>query len=877
MKFRKLNPVVLAGTSSALALATMATPALAQDADTDPQEAEEQSGVSTIIVTAQRREESVQDVPIAISAFNQETLEQRGIGTALEVAQFVPNLVGLNNTGLGTANAYYLRGIGNTESIATFDPPIGTYVDDIYLSRQNANNLSLFDVERVEVLRGPQGTLFGRNTTGGAVNVFLSEPGDDFSGYLEVGYGSYEQKLVRASVDLPLADSFAIKVSGYWQDDDGYAKNTFTGERTNENDGWGVRLGLRGELSDTARWTGSYIHTFADSANVLNFDCDPLDPTNCDGRFVTTGLRSDSNFTSSAFGDLLTGDKNDFGLGNTATMDFVSSNFEFELSPDWSVSIITGFVDISQKFALDFADGRGLPSVATPVPAVFAPNPDPLGDPIPSRYTFGGFTIANDGQHTQFTQEVKFNGSIADGLLDVVAGVYYFYEDNKTDFGDIFTLPFASAPDGFPFVLADRTLDNTAEAWAGYIQGDLNITDQLTITAGIRYTDEEKSFGVRDNRASCNDGTIEATCLDTSNLFAPVLRRDENGDVVLDVNLDPVIDTVAIPTEQSVGIWTPRFAINYEVTDDVLLFASATRGFKSGGWNARGTSAGELLPFAPEKAWSYEAGAKTTLFDRLLQFNLTAFWLDVGGLQTPSAFVRGDGSLAFITRNFADYRNKGVEVELTAAPADGLNLFAAIGYQDDEYRLDDAGPDFDEFGIKSVGLQLADCRAQLAGGLLPNTAGPDNAPDCGVGIVAPNGELAQPVRTPEWTVALGGSYEFVFGDLSLTPAINANWRAESEVGTSEVTIFEGEVTGDSGTDYPFNTLGVGTPIIPATGSFSDDRWIVNASITLSSVSGWSILAECKNCFDEEAVESALANYSYLNPPRTWAVRAKYEF
>ena len=113
--------------------------------------------LNVIVVTAQRREESVQDVPIAISAFNAAELETRGVTNALEVTQFVPNLVGLNNTGLGTANSYFLRGIGNTESIATFDPPIGTYVDDIYMSRQNANNLSFFDVDRVEVLRGPAG------------------------------------------------------------------------------------------------------------------------------------------------------------------------------------------------------------------------------------------------------------------------------------------------------------------------------------------------------------------------------------------------------------------------------------------------------------------------------------------------------------------------------------------------------------------------------------------------------------------------------------------------------------------------------------------------------------------------------------------------
>lgn len=821
--------------------AAYAPPALAQDSDEQAQS----SGVNEIIVTAQRRQESVQDVPIAISAFNQAELETRGVSSALEVTQFVPNLVGLNNTGLGTANSYYLRGVGNTESIATFDPPIGTYIDDIYISRQNANNLSFFDVERVEVLRGPQGTLFGRNTTGGAVSVFLAEPGNEFGGFAEVGYGSYDRKMARASIDVPLADTFAIKVSGYIQNDDGWAKNSVTGERTNENDGWGVRLGLRGELSENARWTGSYIHSYADSANVLNFDCNPARPADCNGRFVATGMRENGTFTRANGTRLFTGDKNDFGLGNEATMNFVSSNFELDLSEDWTVNFITGFVDLTQNFALDFADGRGLPSVTSPVPPV-------LG------YTFGGFTIANEGEHTQFTQEVKFTGSLADGLIDLVGGVYYFHEDNTTDFGDIFTLPFAPPPEGFPAVLADRTLKNKAEAWAGYIQADVNITDQLTVTAGIRYTDEEKTFSIRDNRASCNDGTIEAGCLVNANLIAT------NGRV--------------IPQKQGTSLWTPRFAINYKATDDILLFASATRGFKSGGWNARGTTANELLPFGPETAWSYEAGAKTQFLDNRVRLNVTGFWLDVGGLQTPSAFIRANGALAFITRNFADYRNKGIEVELTTVPVDGLNLFAAVGYQDDKYLIDRNAAPLDPFGVQSVAAQQAACLAQLAAGRIPNaTVAGDNAASCGVGIVAPDGSIAEPVRTPDWTVSLGMSYDLDLGGATLVPAVNANWRSKSEVGTSQVTFYDGDIRGLSGTLYPSNTLGQGSLINPITGSFSDARWIVNASLTLKLDAGISLVAECKNCFDEEAVESSLANYSYLNSPRSWMLRAKFDF
>lgn len=355
---------------------------------------------------------------------------------------------------------------------------------------------------------------------------------------------------------------------------------------------------------------------------------------------------------------------------------------------------------------------------------------------------------------------------------------------------------------------------------------------------------------------------IGPTCLDNSRLIAP------NG--------------APIPRRQQAKLFTPRFAVNFKPHDDILLFASATRGFKSGGWNARGTAPGDLLPFEPEKAWSYEAGIKADLFDRRLRANLTVYQLDVTGLQTPSAFDRG-GAIVFITRNFADYRNRGVELELQAQPVPALNLFASVGYQDDKYRLPGNAGAVDSFGVQSVAAQQVACRAQLAAGLTPGGRDPDgagplpnnNAAACGVGIVAPDGTIAEPVRTPDFTVALGVTYDADFGNgLRLIPSVNANWRSKSEVGTSELSLYSAPYTSPTGVTYGGNPFGDGEFVV---GSFSKSRWIANASLTLKADAGWSVAAECKNCFDEEAVESALANYSYLNPLRTWNVRAKFEF
>ena len=813
----------------------MTMPTLAQTSASQGQQ-----GVGEIVVTAQRRAERVQDVPIAISAFSSDQLEAQGVSNTLQLGQYVPNLIAQNNTGLGSANAYFLRGLGNTETIPTFDPPVGTYVDDIYLSRQNANNLSLFDVERVEVLRGPQGTLFGRNTTGGAISVIMRKPGDVIGGYAEIGYGSYNKKLARASIDLPLAPTFAIKVSGYWQDDRGYVTNVTTGERQNDDDGWGVRLGLRGELSDITRWHASYAHIEANGENLLNFDCNPASPTQCTGRFATSGLRSGNSLSPSPYAPLvIAGRKANYGSGNRTGTDLITSTIEVDVADKTTLAFITGYVNLRQQYALDFFDGRGGPSITVP-------NPPVRGFPR------GGFTILNDGLNEQFTQEIKLNGQLAGGLIDYVAGAYYLDERNKTDFADVFSIFNAAVPGGVGLLLGDRTLRNTTSAAAGYVQADVNV-GMLTLTAGVRYTDERKTFRISDNRPACNTGgALPVTCLDNANMVA--------------------LSGLRIPTTSRSRLWTPRFAVNLKPSNDLLIFASATRGFKSGGWNARGTVNNQLLPFGPEKVWSYEAGIKSELFDRRVRANVTVYYMDVTDLQTPSALVNANGSLTFLTRNFANYRNKGVEGEFTFAPVTGLNFYANFGYQDDAYRLNPNAPALDIYGIQSVAAQAAACRAALAAG---NIAGGAGTTACAAGIVDPRGNVATPVRTPNWTIALGGSYKAQLGGgLSLTPSVNASYRSRQEVGTSNLTIYNGAVTGTNGT-FPANLTGAGALI---TGSNSAPAWLVNAGLALKGVDDrWTLSAECSNCFDKSFAQSTLANYTYLNTPAQWIVRARYKF
>ncbi|MGC4251965.1 MAG: TonB-dependent receptor [Sphingobium sp.] len=838
-KFRKSRLCA----ATALCVLTFAVPLYAQSVSGGAVDAghgsESNGGIEEILVTAQRRTENVQDVPIAISAFSSGQLERIGATNTLDIGNFVPNLLSFNNTGLASANAYFLRGLGSTDSMATADPAVGTYIDDIYLSRQSANNLSFFDVERIEVLRGPQGTLFGRNTTGGAINVILKDPGKKFGGAAEVGYGSYHKVFARASVDIPLAETLQIKLSGYYQDDRGYAKNTTTKQWTNDDDGWGVRLGIKGELASWARWKASYIHVVADGENLPNFECDPANPGDCKGRYVTTGMRVGRMADVSPYPLAISGEKARYLLGNHTSSNIVTSNLEFDVTDNARLNLITGYIWQVQKYAIDFYDGRAGPSLANPVPAV-------------QGYPYGSYAVLNDGKTDQISQEIKINGQLFDNSINYVVGAFYLKEQGTTDFADLFAIfsqPTVSGSSFTPLLLADRTLKNSTRTFAGYAQVDFNLIDRITLTAGIRYTDDTKKISIRDNRALCNSGgSLPASCLDNANLISA------NG--------------VRFPLKQSVGVWTPRFAINYRPADDILLFASATRGFKSGGWSARSSSPTGFYNFGPEKVWSYETGFKSEFFDRHARFNLTAYYMKVDGIQAPTALVASNGAISFVTRNSIDYINKGIEAELTVVPTTGLNLYANLGYMDDKFKLP-SNPQADPYGTQSIAAQITACLAQIAAGVIPTGSG-----SCASGLVGADGGLAEPTRTPDFTLSIGGSYEIPLGDSGwkLIPAVNAYYRSKQETAGANLTFYTGSITGSNGT-FPSNPYG-GDFI---TGSFSPSVWLFTSSLALIGSNGWQLSLQCNNCTNKTRVTSSLANVSYLNIPRTWMMKAQYKF
>ncbi|NNM00398.1 MAG: TonB-dependent receptor plug domain-containing protein, partial [Gammaproteobacteria bacterium] len=298
--------------------------------------------IEEVLVTAQRRAESLQDVPVAVSAFSPEDINNLGVVETLDIAKLVPNFVAHNNTGLGTANTYSLRALNNTESIATFDPPVGTYVDDFFIQRQNSNNYALFDIERVEVLRGPQGTLFGRNTTGGAVRVILNKPEEEFGGFLEAGAGRFGRTHFRGTVHLPVNDRVRTSFSGYWIEDDGYVTNLTTGEELNYEENFGMRGAITVDLTDDVTWDGSLTYIKADHANMLNTST-RTNPSVGSGRYNATGLTT----TGAPFAGFAVGNKQNFGLGNVTESYHFTSEFTWQTGIG-EVSVLTSYLSLDQ-------------------------------------------------------------------------------------------------------------------------------------------------------------------------------------------------------------------------------------------------------------------------------------------------------------------------------------------------------------------------------------------------------------------------------------------------------------------------------------------------------------------------------------------------
>ncbi|GAO79648.1 TonB-dependent receptor [Sphingopyxis sp. USTB-05] len=608
----------------AMSVLTVPDMALAQEKETSG------GGLEEIVVTARKREENLQSAPLSVAAIGGDTLEKAGIDEFSEIASRVPGFT-FNPDNVSEPNIF-LRGIGTDIESAASNPAIGFFLNDVYLSRAQGTAIELFDLERVEIVRGPQGTLYGKNVVGGAINFITRKPTDEFRAGAEAGFGNYGSFEVKANVAGGLGDGLSGSIAASARHHDGYARNTFTGNNVEDLDAYGVMAQLRYQPDDRLdilltgdltrrRGGGKWVDIQTPSDHNIPF-VNPerrRGPNNIDGKQDADlgGVHLSANY--------------DTGSG---TITSVTAYREGKFA---SVNNDAGsFIDFTKM--IYGADGR-------------------IDFGAIDHSLFNDDYYINDKDETakSFSQDLRFRSDF-DGPFNLLAGLYYQHESvDRTEIADyIFVEFYAQGKE-----IAETRLKS--DTWAAFAEGTFDITDTLGVTAGIRYTKDRKRFSVY--RETIGD-------------FLGAEFEDENGNFTR---------AFSASSKQSWDAWTPSVNLHWQPAKDVYVYGLVSKGYKSGGWNGENaTNPGEArLAYDPEYAWNYELGTKTTWLDNRLRFNVTGFWTEYKDLQTQQ-FVIFDPNLPAdnVISNAGKARVKGIELETALAPVDGVTLFANYTYMD---------------------------------------------------------------------------------------------------------------------------------------------------------------------------------------------------
>ena len=625
------SAMILAG-----ALSGASSRALAQSDATTQVE-----GLEEITVTARRQTENLQNTPISITAFSGERLEAQGITQVSRIQDFTPNLTFANipsNSGIASNAAVYIRGIGQNDFAPTVEPGVGIYIDGVYLGRTAGGVFDLIDVHSVEVLRGPQGTLFGRNTIGGAINLTTIQPSDELKIKGDVKYGTDDRINVRGMISGPLAEGLYAKVSAGLFSQSGYVDAPGLGKKLGNQDTKMVRGALRFAPVGSpfeATLAADYTRDKSHGAPVTVSGINPA----AAGSFVTlqnviaTGLGNPADCLTAAavsntacYNPRLYSKDTNYSTGRTfSDLELWSASLtaSYDLTDDMQVKSITAIRRINGEFAQD-RDASNLPI----------------------NHVYDDFT------QKQFSQEFQFTGKAFDDRLNWVTGLYFFKEKGK-DLNAIDFLVVSAQSGGF----------YDYKNWAAFAQLGYKITDKLTLTGGLRYTQDRKDY--------LPDQYVVST-------LAPFLVIPPGTRIV-------PLETV----KADVNKWTPMANLSYQASDDVMLYATYSQGFKSGGYTQRIFPPEPSLPsFQPETVDSYEAGFKLMALDNRLRLNGAAFYTDYKDMQLLVA----DGTRVgpFIT-NAGKARIQGFELETNFAPGAGWRLNAAVGLTDAKFKQLNAG------------------------------------------------------------------------------------------------------------------------------------------------------------------------------------------
>ena len=576
--------------------------------------------IEEVVVTATRRETSLQDTPVAITALGTDALEQRNVEDLQDVAKYTPGLqiIGLAGRGGGAGSNVSIRGIGTDaqESQAS----VGTYIDEVYFPSGFGNVLGLLDVQRVEALRGPQGTLFGRNTIAGAIQYVSVAPENELSGYLEGTFGNFDQKGAEGAVTLPIHETFNVRIAGLYKDRDGYVEDRLNNTDRGAEETKAARIRARWEPSDRVT-----VDLKAETIRVeTNGRTNVIGAVNPFAQFpflaanpaawlpppLNTLIPAEdlSGFNDSLISPL--GDPDDFTLQGLNYPDFLDFEYdvyqgtvEWDLNDNLTLKSITAQVDSETVFSQDF-------------------------DLTP----FNILATETIGDLEAFSQELQLSGTAFNDSLSFVTGLFYY---DSEDIGS------ASSLVGIGNLLppAGVRASIETESIAVYGQGTIDLSDTVSLSLGIRYTDEE---------------------------ITSSLEGIPNSD--LDFDFDD---------------WSPHVGIQYQASDDVMFYAKASKGFRAGGNTASTDLPNFGLSFDPEEAWTYEVGARTT-FGGVFRFNPTIFFTDWQDAQ--SVIIVFVPQPVATTQNIGDAEIYGLELETEWLATEALTLYLSAAFMDAEYK-----------------------------------------------------------------------------------------------------------------------------------------------------------------------------------------------